>query len=288
MTVPRVSIIIPVHDGLPLLIDQLDAVAASSAGLDAEIVVADNLSADGTGAAARSWAERKGCALTVVEASARAGDGYARNVGIGAATAPLLLFCDADDVVAPGWARALIGALEAGAEFVTGPLDVDLLNPEWVRESRGRRIFQEPASFHGIPFAHGCNMGFTRDLLDRLGPMDEDLPLGCEIELAIRAHGQGAGMCWVEGALVHYRLRHGLDALYRQGRLYGRARPLLRLLLPDMVDRRALRLDNLRRVAWLLRMFPKALVSPPARARWVWAASQVDGELRSTLQVRRL
>lgn len=284
---PHVSVVIPVHNGGPYLLAQLDAVAESIRSLDAEIVVVDNLSDDGSAAMAHAWAKRRGQRLTVAEAAERAGDGYARNVGIRAASAPLLLFCDADDVVSSKWATSLVDALRSGAEYVTGPLDVDRLNPAWVRASRGRTIFTEPAAFHGIPFAHGCNMGFTRDALERVGPIDEQLPLGCEIDLAIRAWREGIAMGWVDEAVVHYRLRSDLRSIYRQGRTYGRARPLLRRLVPEHVDHHRLRRDNIRRIAWLVRRGPEAIIDRPARARWAWVASQLDGEARSALQIRR-
>ena len=60
--------------------------------------------------------------------------------------------CDADDVIAGGWVRAMGSALD-DHEFVTGPLDVDRLNPAWVVESRGRAIEAGPGDFHGVfPF----------------------------------------------------------------------------------------------------------------------------------------
>jgi glycosyltransferase involved in cell wall biosynthesis len=283
------SVIIPVHNGEGMIIDQLDAVAQSTRGIDVEILVVDNGSTDGTSSSVRAWAEGSDVPTRVVDASARLGEAYARNVGARAAAAPLLAYCDADDIVAETWAPAVLGALRAGARFVTGPVDVDRLNPPWLRDIRGRRLFEQQPLVQGvIPYAHGCNMAFQAVVLRDLGYFDESIAMGCDIEIAIRSWRAGVELTWEEGALVHYRLRPTLRANYRQGRTYGRARPFLRSLVPELVDASDARRQRVRRAGWLAKSIPRAVVDRAHRAKWVWVAAQLVGEVRAeTRAVRR-
>ena len=90
----------------------------------------DNGSTDGTAALVRDHAARNP-RVRLVDATERRGPSYTRNVGFEAAAAELIAACDADDVIAPGWVRAMGDALRVHP-CVTGPLEVDRLNPAWL------------------------------------------------------------------------------------------------------------------------------------------------------------
>lgn len=99
---PLISVVIPVgpgHDAA--LIDALDSLTAQTFGGWEAIVVND------TGASlplpGHPWA-------TVLSTPGGVGAGAARNAGLAAARAPLVLFLDADDVLLPGALRALLEA----------------------------------------------------------------------------------------------------------------------------------------------------------------------------------
>ncbi len=101
-----ISVVVAVRDGLPWLDDQLAALAAQHCESDWEVVVADNGSADASADLVREWGDR--CtAIRLVDASARRGPAAARNIGVESARGDLLAFCDADDVVQPGWLSAM-------------------------------------------------------------------------------------------------------------------------------------------------------------------------------------
>ena len=63
------------------------------------------IATDGTADIARRYAPRFK-APTVVDGGPRRGHSAPRNAGAKAARGELLVFCDADDVVAPGWLSA--------------------------------------------------------------------------------------------------------------------------------------------------------------------------------------
>jgi glycosyltransferase involved in cell wall biosynthesis len=125
---PSVSVIIPVRNGEHVLGPQLEALAAQQVPVAFEVVIADNGSTDGTAALAESFRDRIPL-LRVVDASIRPGINVARNAGARAALGELLLFCDADDLVQPGWIAAMWQASRT-SPALGGALDEQLLNPQ--------------------------------------------------------------------------------------------------------------------------------------------------------------
>lgn len=92
MNRPTVTVVIPTYNAAQHLRDTLECVLAQSAsGL--EVLLVDDGSTDSTLELARSYGSR----LRIFE-QRHAGPGAARNVGILAARAPLIAFCDADDL----------------------------------------------------------------------------------------------------------------------------------------------------------------------------------------------
>jgi len=280
---PTLSVVVPVHNNAPFLAEQLAAIAGGiPRDLGTEILVVDNRSTDGSGEIARTWSKRSGRAIRVVAADERPGEPHARNVGFRAAAGPHIAFCDGDDVVSSTWVAAMARGLTK-CEYVTGPLETARLNQPWLLTMRDRgQLDRIPKTYGGVPFAHGCNMGFRRQILERLGGFDESFLTACDVEIAVRAWRAGIAPGWEAAALVHYRLRPTLGASYRQARAYGTSRSRIRRLLPDVVDTKVERVAMARRIAWLVRHLPDAR-HRAGRARWVWVAGQVEGEVRALL-----
>ena len=119
---PRFSVVVPAYNeekDLPRLIDTIDAARASYGRPDAiEVVVADNLSTDGTGAVAAA----RGCRVVRVEKRVIAA---ARNGGARAARGEILCFVDADARIHPKTFRAIDDALATG-RVVAGATGVRL------------------------------------------------------------------------------------------------------------------------------------------------------------------
>jgi glycosyltransferase involved in cell wall biosynthesis len=281
--IPELSVVIPVRDAATAIPAQLDALIAQEWDRSWEVVVADNGSTDGTSAVVQEYA-RRDARIRLVDASDRAGVAHCRNVGVRAARADSIAMCDADDVVRPGWVQAMGDALR-DHQFVTGPLDIATLNPDWVLETRGHAIAEGPGQFLGsFEFAHSCNVGFRRELIEQLGGFDEDLVAGEDIELSARVAGAHVPLTYVEDAVVSYRYRDTLRGLWRQARTYGQVRPeLLRRLtasgisVPDSGG-------QLRSWAYLVRRLG-LLRSRAGRAKWVWVAGGNVGRLEGALRV---
>jgi glycosyltransferase involved in cell wall biosynthesis len=281
MTAPVVSVVIPVHNASDTLIEQLEALRAGGfESQPAEIVVVDNRSSDGSADIATRWAADHSIDLRVVEANERAGEPHARNVGLAAARGRHILYCDADDQVAADWVSSLAAALET-YHYATGPIDMAKLNPSWIANTRGRSVVEGRSTMYDlVPYAHGCNMGFRRETLVALGGFDESYLAGCDLDIAIRMWESGHDLRFCDEATVHYRLRPSLRTTYRQGVFYGRYRVRIRRRLAPVASLPEVDPRNRRRLLWLARKLPIALVHRPTRARWVWVLGQRVGERR--------
>lgn len=286
MSRPEVSVVIPVHNAAGTLVEQLESVLVAQADAPSgEILVVDNRSTDESAALATAWADTHDVDLRVIDAAARAGEPFARNVGLAAARGRHVLYCDADDRVAPTWISSMADALQH-APYATGPVDMYELNPPWIADVRGASVTGRSVMYDRVPYAHGCNMGFRRDELVALGGFDEDYTAGCDLDIAIRMWEAGHDLGYHEGARIHYRLRPTLRETYRQGVFYGRFRVPIRARLAAVGVEAAHERRGLRRMLWLARRAPSAAVSRRSRARWVWVLGQLVGEFEGAREHR--
>ncbi len=217
-----VSVVIAARDAAATLPQQLDALAEQRTGQRWEVLVADNGSTDGTADLARAHAGRLP-GLQVLDASAQRGAGPARNAAARTARGDVLLFCDADDVVGPGWVE-LMGSALREHEVAAGRLEWAQLNDEAARRSRA--LPQEHGLQHSeplpwLPHASSSNLGVRADLFRRLGGFDADARFLQDTDLCWRAQLTGADLAYVPDAVVHMRLRQTLRGAWRQGRGNG-------------------------------------------------------------------
>jgi GT2 family glycosyltransferase len=217
-TLPAVSVVIPVLNGERFLGEQLAALSEQQVEGGFEVLVCDNGSTDGSVALARGFGDR--LRLRVVDASARRGQTYARNLGATLASAPSLVFLDQDDVVMPGYLDAMRAALTTN-EIVASRVECERLNPGWV--GKVRQVAQTVALPRDPrPWGYGCTLGVRKGLFERLGGFDIGFRVAAEdVDLCWRAAALGAEVAFVPEAILCYRFRDSLRALFRDGRRYG-------------------------------------------------------------------
>jgi glycosyltransferase involved in cell wall biosynthesis len=218
-SLPAITVIIPAFDASDTLGDQLAALARQAPPFRWEVLVCDNGSRDGTVELARRWTDR--LPLRIVDGSARRGPSFARNTAAAVARAPLLAFCDADDVVADDWVERMAAALErsaviagslevtrlavTGATSVSWAVDVAIVKAFWPR------FAADPSS----------NLGIRSELFRAIGGFDEALTASEDIDLCWRAQLAGGTFDRAEDAVVHLRKRSGLVSVYRQAYSYA-------------------------------------------------------------------
>lgn len=221
---PVYSIVIPCRNGADTLAHQLDALLAQRHASDIEVIVADNGSTDDTAELVRRYRDRD-ARVHLVEAGLHPGINHARNIGVRASRGSVVLLCDADDVVQPGWLDAHARAFEAGADCTGGPLARTLPDGTIVGRSEAVSTVHD---FH--PWPPGANCGFRRSVFDHIGGFDETLRGGGdETDFFWRAAEAGHLTTAAPGALVEYRLRDDLGSVARQ--FFGYGRGTVRLFL---------------------------------------------------------
>lgn len=233
----ELTVVIAAFDAEATLGAQLDALAAQCVPFAWELVVADNGSTDGTAALARSYADR--LPVRVVDASATRGAGAARNVGVSVARAPLVAFCDADDVVGDGWVAAMRTALRTHA-FVAGRFDGERLNGPRVLRSRTipqTAGLQESTRLPGLHAAGAGNMGIRADVFRAVGGFDPGCLFLEDTDLCWRVQLAGVPLTWVPEAVLHVRLRGTLRSTLQQGYHYGSGEHWLALRYREQEER---------------------------------------------------
>jgi len=215
-----VSVVIPTRNGERYLAQQLDSLLEQVGAPSFEVILSDNGSTDATRSIAEHYATWLD--LKVIDSSAQPGGAFARNAGAAVAVAPLILFLDDDDVVAPSYIAAMVEALEH-SELAASRIDLGVLNPGW--RQRTRRIIQtERLPTEPTAFGYGATLGVRREAFERVGGFDTTLPaVGEDVDLCFRMTEAGSSIAFVRDAVLHYRLRDSRRALFQQGRRYARS-----------------------------------------------------------------
>src|SRR5438132_988303 len=115
----RAAVIVPTRNRPGSLAACLDALARQRGIADLELVVVD----DGSLEPGRVGAAVAGSKARLLRSERPRGPAAARNLGAGAAAAPILLFTDDDCEPAPDWAARMTAAVERGADVVAGLTD---------------------------------------------------------------------------------------------------------------------------------------------------------------------
>jgi glycosyltransferase involved in cell wall biosynthesis len=212
-----ISIIIPVLNAADCIEEQLRALAGQTYGGDWELVVADNGSTDGTRDIVESW-RRRMPNMIVVDAN-RPGQAAARNLAVKAAQGDRLAFCDADDIVSPGW---LAACAAAGAEHQLVAGAIEHVAPDgspipWKADAKRKAT----TALYSVPFAMGANMTVSRQAFESVGGFAEDLACGEDIDLSWRLQQGGYRLFFEPGAVVTKRSRQSLREEWRQALRWG-------------------------------------------------------------------
>ncbi len=232
----KASVIIPVWNGREYLPSCLDALLTQGYP-DLEIVVVDNASADGS---ADLVAERYP-QVRLIRNRANLGFAGGCNVGLRAAQGDVLVLLNQDTRVLPGWLQAVVDALRRPEVGIVG---CKILYPdgETIQHAGGWIEWPLGASFHygkgeqddgrwdeprQVDYVTGAAMGFRRDLLERVGPLDEGFWPGYfeDADFCFRAREAGYEIWYVPDAvLIHAETTSTEDPVavscaYERGRL---------------------------------------------------------------------
>ncbi|PYN61228.1 MAG: glycosyl transferase family 2 [Candidatus Rokuibacteriota bacterium] len=280
----KLSAVIPCRNAADRLPRQLEALTREKWQGGWEVVIADNGSTDGTREVAEGFRDRLPH-LLVVDASARRGASYARNVGARLASGDAFLFLDADDEIAPGYLPAMADAL-GHHDFVAAHRDSESLNPKWIRSSRHTHPYEGFRNFYDfLPHAGGTRIGVRRPIFESAGGFDENLLGGEDVDFCWRVQLAGIPLNLVPEGTVRVQYPESLRRIYRQARLSGRTDSLLyRRYRGAGMPGRSIGV-GLRDWLRLMRRFP-CVRTMSDLARWVRRLGQCVGRLEGSLRYR--
>ncbi|HYM49775.1 MAG TPA: dolichyl-phosphate beta-glucosyltransferase [Candidatus Limnocylindrales bacterium] len=233
---PDLSIVIPAYNEaqrLPATLDKIERYLGEHR-LDAEVLVVDDGSQDGTAAIVRERAGRWG-ALRLVSADRNRGKGAAVRLGMAAAHGRFRVFTDADLSVPIDDLERVLGPLRNGTGVAIASRalpDSDVqLHQSWHRELMGKvfnrivRIFV----LGGIGDTQCGFKGFTAEAAERVfAPLQTD-GFGFDVEVLYRARQAGYKIAevptrWVNSPQTKVRPLLGLKAFLEVMAIPGRVR----------------------------------------------------------------
>jgi glycosyltransferase involved in cell wall biosynthesis len=185
----ELSVVVPTLNGRERLAACLDALASHA--LEAEVVVANGPSADGTTGMVRDRDDVD----VLLEVSDRKLD-VARNAGISAATGDVVALVNHDTVVEESWSEALREGL-ADADAVTGPVHRSV-RAGVTTESEERRTI----GGREVTYFDGGNVAFTREAIEAMDGFDEYLVTGGARDCAHRLAANSYDVAWSSDVCV--------------------------------------------------------------------------------------
>ncbi|MBD2107638.1 glycosyltransferase [Nodosilinea sp. FACHB-13] len=214
------SVIIPAYNAATTIADQLDALYQQVFAGPWEIVVGDNGSTDGTLDVVRRYQQTMPH-LKVVDASARRGAAHARNMACAQAQGDALLFCDADDAVAPGWLAAMAAALEQH-DLVCGRREMAQLNDRNEFSAALTSIEGTGKLYHPFrPFGSASNLAVKRVHHEAVGGFDGQFLALQDIDYCWRIQALGVTLHEVKDAVVNFRFRGDVRSNFRRLKKFG-------------------------------------------------------------------
>jgi glycosyltransferase involved in cell wall biosynthesis len=198
---PEFSIVIPAYDEATRIAGPLSAILefVSTTGLNAELIVVDDGSADDTANVAKGvFAAAPNIATTVIRYEENRGKGFAVKIGLLAAKADLALFTDADLSTPIDETSKLVDPIRSGEYDVTfgsRALDRSLIGTHqpWRREQGGKVMNLIIRMMSGLPF-YDTQCGFKAFNMLKFRPLLEVMTIdrfGFDIEFLFVANRHG-------------------------------------------------------------------------------------------------
>jgi GT2 family glycosyltransferase len=211
---PEVSIVIVTWNGRQYLEPCLEAVAAQQ-GIDAEVILVDNASTDGT----LDFVRGRFPQVRVVPLAENHGFTGGNNAGAREARGRFIAFLNNDTIADPGWLRALRGGIDPAAGFLLTTSRIVYMHDASIVDSAGDGLFRWGGAFkrhHGATsdLAGGSQEVFavcggaclvSKAVFDELGGFDDDFFFSHEdVDLSYRARLRGYRCRYVADAVVRH------------------------------------------------------------------------------------
>jgi glycosyltransferase involved in cell wall biosynthesis len=215
----RVSVILAVRNGEPFLRKQLEALERQRCSFPWEVIVVDNGSTDASARTAREFETRLPSFQLLHEQTP--GKSRALNLGMAAARGSQYVFVDSDDEADGEYVQKMSEALDE-FDAVGGFIETTTLNPPCARVEMVTN--DEVPIYHDFrPGLPGCVTGMRAATCERVGPYDETLLVGEDVDYTWRAFASGASFGRQPAAVMHIRRPANSRAAFRKSRSYAHA-----------------------------------------------------------------
>lgn len=282
----KLSVIIPCLNAAATIGVQLQALSEQRTQYTWEVIVSDNGSSDESMAVVERYRARLP-QLRIVDSSDVKGRAHARNIAAQAASGDALVFCDADDEVAPGWLAAMGDALSIH-DFVACRCDFQELNPAWTQP-----MFKDHGQLNGLskawfsPYlahAGGGTLGIKKSVHHAVGGFDESFLVQEDTDYCFRVQSKGIPLKFVPDAVLHVRSRETLSGLFSQARVWAQYTVLIYKMhrVPEQTKNRSWKVW-MKRWRDLLYSLPQ-IRSKTGRALWVWNVGWQLGQFIGSLR----
>ena len=184
LTMPKVSVIIPTYNRLPLLEEAVDSVLAQGFE-DMELIVVDDGSTDGTAEEMKKYGGR----VRLLQPSGNKGVSAARNKGILHARGKYIAFLDSDDLWVKGKLKIQVAFLDDNPHY-----PICYTDEIWIRKGKRVNPMLKHAKYSGWIFEKClplCTISpssamMRKTLFSKVGLFDEALPVCEDYDLWLR------------------------------------------------------------------------------------------------------
>jgi GT2 family glycosyltransferase len=214
---PVASIIIPHLNQPDALIRCLNSLEAQDfAGGTLEIIVVDNGSRQPLDQVTKQFPK-----VHILE-QLQPGPGLARNLGVAAASADILLFIDADCRAHPSWISSAMRALSAhnAPDIIGGDVQIDIVDPTRLNALESyESVFAYRQSLYIARegFSGTGNLAMTRQIFDAVGPFG-GIGIAEDRDWGQRANKLGHITRYVPEMIVYHPARKSFDELVEKWR----------------------------------------------------------------------
>lgn len=211
-TEPELAFVIPARNETGFISTAIGSIFDQTVPLERlEVVAVENGSTDGTAdAARRALAKAPEMRSTVLTQSAASIPG-AKNRGAMAATAPVLVFLDADSRAAPDLAQRVLDWVARG--YPAGSIKIVADSTDWL----DRAFFGLIDWGKGLFGIHANMLYCQRDLFLKSGGFGEEIRLAEDLEFLVRLERRGVRVCHVRDSFIATSPRRLHELPFRLG-----------------------------------------------------------------------
>ncbi len=266
-TFPRVSVVVPIHNGEKDVADLVACLRAQTYPRSrAEYIVVDNCSSDETARLLSGLAaEEKNLRLLLLSENKTRSSYAARNTGCRSASGEIIAFTDADCRPAADWLQELVKPFaDPRVGIVAGKVEA----------LPGRSLLEQYAAFQNLlsqehtlahsyrPYGQTANLAVRRQALREVGLFRPRMDTGGDADICWRIQQAGSWeLSYCAQSVVRHRHRSDLLSFKQQMYRYGRSARYLSALynLPAAAPYKPSEIAW-RLCRWLLKEIPSAAV----------------------------